>query len=268
MILHTFHPTSIAFQAGAIQIHWYGIFISLGVLLGLLVALKIGKKYNVGSNEIFDLAFYSLIFGIIGARIFYVLYNFSYFKLHWVEIFKVWQGGVASHGMLLFGFLTIWLYCKIKKLNLGLIFDLAFTSLVFGQFIGRWGNYFNQELFGRPTSLPWGIPIDPINRPAIFENYQYFHPAFLYESIYCLAIFFFLLYLWNRRSKIQPDKIKYGAIALAYFFLYSCFRFGIEFIRVDSVPVFLHLRIMQWFSLAIILSCILVYLYYYRRKKV
>lgn len=268
MFLHNYHPNSIAFEIFGIQIHWYGVLIGLGVICGLLVILQLAKKYKVKGETILDLTFYSILFGIIGARLFYVLYNLDYFIRHPLESFMIWKGGVASHGMILFGITAIWIYCRKKKINLGMILDLGFTGLILGQAIGRWGNYFNQEIFGKPTLSFWGIPIDPINRPFGYEEYMYFHPTFLYQSVANLIIFLLLISFWQIRARNEENKRKYGLIALACLLLYSIARFGVESLRIDPVPEFYGLRIMQWFSLLIIALVVAIYFkYFFKRKK-
>ncbi|OGF28924.1 prolipoprotein diacylglyceryl transferase [Candidatus Falkowbacteria bacterium RIFOXYA2_FULL_47_9] len=249
--LHCYNPISILFSIGPINIHWYGFLMALAILAGLLVSLQVAKWHKVDKEIIYDLFFYVVIAGFIGARVFYVLYNFNYFWQNPIDIFKIWQGGIAIHGALIFGALTLWWFCrhltpfplltKERVSKAGEVFWLLAAiiapGLALGQAIGRWGNYFNQELFGLPTSLPWGIPIDITNRPAGFKNFEFFHPTFLYESMGDLAIFAILLLLHRyvmKRKKYLILNIKYSQlITLDYILLYSTLRLALEFLRID-----------------------------------
>jgi phosphatidylglycerol:prolipoprotein diacylglycerol transferase len=233
--LHYYHPTSIIVSIGPITTHWYGIFMALALAAGLLVSLHIAKWYNVGKEAVCDLFFYLVIFGFLGARIFYILYNPAYFWQHPLDIVKIWQGGIAIHGALVFGALTVWWFAKKHRADVWKLAAIFTPGIALGQAIGRWGNYFNQEVFGRPTNLPWGIPIDAINRPPGFENFQFFHPTFLYESIGNLIIFGVLLWLhYIFIKKLQKQiPVSYQLFAVSYLLLYSALRFCTELLRID-----------------------------------
>ena len=246
--LHTFLPQPLALQIGPLVIHWYGVFMVLALLAGLFVSIKIARLYGVAKAVIYDIFFYLTIAGFFGARLFYILYNPVYFWRNPLDIFKIWQGGVAIHGALLFGLITLMWFawrrpsieteqCLVSavKHKFWLLAAIITPGLALGQAIGRFGNYFNQELFGLPTSAPWGIPIALINRPAGFESFSYFHPAFLYESIGSLMIFG-ILFWWHwliikKGSKLSDSNCQ--LIAFSYLLLYSFLRFLIEFLRID-----------------------------------
>lgn len=272
--LHTYHPSPIIFQIGNIIFFWYGLFIVLGIASGLFVALKLSKLYQIEKERIIDLSFWLIIFGIIGARLFDSLfYNGNYFFKHPFDILRVWQGGMSIHGVLIAGFIFLFFYCRKNKISFWFFADLFAPALILGQAIGRWGNYFNQELYGRPSLGIFSIPIDPINRVSGMENFNYFHPAFLYEFIGSLSIFLILIWLHQKRLKIirkrrlptvlehifgycnstVTENGKNGFIFLIYLILYSSLRFVIEFVRIDPQPVFLNLRLGQWISLLIII---------------
>ncbi len=269
-ILHTYHPSPIIFQIGRITFYWYGLLVVLGAVMGLLITLKLSKLYQIEKERIIDLSFWLIIFGVIGARFFDSLfYNGNYFLEHPFDIFKVWQGGMSIYGALIAGFIFLFFYCRKNKISFWFFADLFAPVLILGQAIGRWGNYFNQELYGKPSSGIFSIPIDPINRVSGMESFYYFQPAFLYEFIGGLMIFFLLIWLHKKRLKIhhspsrsfanaQDDSIllvdqKNGVIFLTYLILYSSLRFIIEFIRTDFQPVFLSLRLSQWISLLLII---------------
>lgn len=259
--LHTFMPQPILAQLGSVQIHWYGFLIACGAVLAFLIFYHLAKQYNLAKDDIYNLVFYVVIFGLIGDRLYYVFYAWNYYSQHLIDILKIWQGGLAIHGAMIAGIIVILIYARRHKLSPWLILDLFVVALPLAMAVGRWGNYFNQELFGLPTNLSWGIPILPDHRPAQFLAFTYFHPTFLYESIYDLIIFA-VLFSWH---KIRLAKIKAGGflrglgnISLAYFILYSIGRFLNEFLRTDYSPYVFGLRWAQLASLAIILICAVI----------
>lgn len=252
--LHNFIPSPTLVSFGPIHIYWYGLFIVLAILTAMFITVKLAKKSNIDPDIIYDLAFWLVLGGILGARIYDVLLELPYYAIHPLNVFKIWQGGLAIHGAIIAGMIIIWRYSRKLKINFFHLAGLIVPGLALAQAIGRWGNYFNQELFGYPTKLPWGIYISPANRPAIFSKVEYFHPTFLYESIGCLLIFLFLLFLVKKINEKNLDKFFY--ISLSYLFLYSILRFSLEFIRIDSTPIFFGLRWPQWASLLIIIISI------------
>ncbi|HDQ22355.1 MAG TPA: prolipoprotein diacylglyceryl transferase [Candidatus Uhrbacteria bacterium] len=262
--LHNFEPEPILLQISWLKIHWYGFLIALGALAGFGAVFYLARQYNLKKETIYDLAFYLIIFGLIGDRLYYVFYAWDYYKDNLLDIFKIWQGGLAIHGAMIAGLLVIYIYGKRKKINPWLLADLIVVAVALAMAFGRWGNYFNMELFGLPTNLPWGIPISPAKRPLEFLSDSHFHPTFLYESFWNFLIFG-VLFAWHK-IRLAKSKIKnnlenfqgYGNIALAYFFLYSSGRFLNEFLRLDYSPYFLGLRWAQFFSLLIILACLLI----------
>jgi phosphatidylglycerol:prolipoprotein diacylglycerol transferase len=235
----------------------------LALFAGLLISIRIAKWHGIKKDVIYDLFFYLIIGGFIGARLFYVLYNVNYFWQNPVDIIKIWQGGIAIHGALIFGILVLWWFARKHKFDFWKLSAIIAPGVALGQAIGRWGNYFNQELFGLPTDLPWGIPIALANRPEVFENFEYFHPTFLYESIGSLIVFIILLilhYYAVKRKKYLIFNIKYSIfITLDYVLLYSILRFFIEFIRIDpTAGNIFGMRATQGLSLAIIITSIII----------
>ncbi len=276
-LLHNFEPRSVMISWGFLKIYWYGFFIVLGIILALFLILFLAKKYKIEKNVIIDLSFYLIIFGIIGARIYDVFLEWRYYIKNPLDIFKIWQGGLAIHGAIIAG--LIYLYFFVKKSKLKILDNLnnwqrlfKLTSilapgLVLGQAIGRWGNYFNQELFGRPTNLPWGIFIDIFNRPIDFVSFSHFHPTFLYESIGCLIIFFILMSLHFRIIKKKDYNFKnYFLITFLYLILYSILRFSLEFIRIDFAPEILGLRFPQFISIIIVVVLIVLFPKFYSKN--
>jgi len=271
--LHIYNPSPIIFQIGRVVFHWYGLFIILGIIAGLFVIFKLAKKYQLEKEKLYNLFFELIIFGIIGARLFTSLYNWQYFSKHPLDIFKIWQGGMSIHGAIIAGIIVLLFYCRRYKLSFWFWADLVAPGLVLGQAIGRWGNYFNQELYGRPLSGIFAIPISLANRVVGFEGFNYFHPTFLYEFILNLIIFGILIWLHRRNLESEKHKeglalrsperqrgAKEGSIFLTYLFFYSVLRFLIEFLRIDPQPTILNLRFGQWISLLIIIISLFIIL--------
>lgn len=246
--LHSYYPNPILISIGRIDIHWYGLLMSLSIAAAILLAIHLGKKKDIKADKIIDAAFWATIGGLIGARIYEIFLEWPYYSAHPERILKVWEGGLAIHGAIIGGAIALAiLFWKEKSLFLK-ITGIFMPGLALGQAIGRWGNYFNQELFGRPSLLPWSIPIAAENRPDGFLNYQYFHPTFLYESIGNLLIAI-TLYIYVKRRGYKPTL----AIAI-YMLLYSLLRFSLEFIKIDQTPVVAGLRWPQIASLLMMIT--------------
>ncbi len=265
---HTFNPNPVLISFGPIHVYWYGFFIVLGALAAIAVALKISSYYGVKKEAIIDLAFWLVLGGIIGARIYHVLLEFPFYLKYPLDIFKVWQGGLAIHGAIIAGLLIIWIFAKKRSLDFWLLAAIIAPGLALAQAIGRWGNYFNGELFGKPTGLSWGIPIDIMKRPLEYISSDFFHPTFLYESIGNFLIFLILIsfHIWI----IKKGKFKnsfYFLLFTFYLVMYSILRFCLEFIRIDETPVFLNLRFPQIASLIIVLLTFALLIYRIRKDK-
>ena len=269
MILHTFHPNPILISVGPINIYWYGVFIILGALTAIFITLKLADYYEIKKEIIIDLAFWLIIGGIIGARLYHIMLELQYYLSNPIDMIKIWQGGLAIHGAILAGIIVIWYFTKKNFKNLindqrsqwstfWLLSSIIAPGLALAQAIGRWGNYFNQELFGKPTNLAWGIPIDLANRPMEYISNEFFHPAFLYESIGNFLIFLILIaiHIWIIKKQ-KFNNTSYFLLLTSYFLLYSTLRFFVEFIRIDPTYVILGLRFPQIISLLIISASIL-----------
>ncbi len=276
--LHTFNPSPILAAIGPIHIYWYGFFIMLGALAALAIAIYLAKLHGIKSETIIDLAVWLIVGGLIGARLYDIFLEWPYFSTHLLDSLKVWQGGLAIHGAIVGGALTLWLFTKKYGQNFWQLAAIAVTALPLGQAIGRWGNYFNQELFGYPTNLPWGIPINLLNRPWQYLNYTFFHPVFLYESIGDFTIFILLILLFkltrmetNSKFSIFPEAMfgtsNFQFSIITYLFLYSILRFFTEFIRLDTTPIVLGLRFPQLISLIIIFFCLGYFIWLKIREK-
>ena len=257
--LHTYHPEPIVFSFGPLQVHWYGLLMVIGGLLGFALILKLADYYKLNKKFFHNLLIYWVVGAVLGARIYYVIYAWELYRDDWSSVFHIWQGGLAIHGIMLGGFVTTYIYAKLKKRDFWLVADLIAVGLVAAQVIGRIGNYFNQEIFGRPTSSAWGIPIDVINRPAGFLEFEFFHPTFLYESFGNLIILGILLGLTYWRFKRKTWQA--GNIFLFYLVFYSIQRIILEFYRLDFSPIVFGLRWAQLFSSIVAIVCFILLIY-------
>lgn len=239
------------FRIGHLLIRYYGLLLGASVLVSWFLAGRFVTRFNLDAEIVERALFWCVISGFVGARALVVLENWSYFRLNLDEILQVWHGGLAIFGGLLGGFLAIIIFARKNHLVAWNLLDLLALVTPLGQAIGRWGNFFNQEAFGPPTTLLWKMYIAPAHRTAGTLASRFFHPTFLYESLWNLLIFGFLLYL-SRKSK-RP-----GALFLAYLALYSAARFFLEYLRIDSVRIF-SWRINQIVSLVIFLSVIVIW---------
>ncbi len=256
--LHTFHPDPILISFGPFHIFYYGFFIVCGILLGSMIIFKLAEQYNINKNTVIDSAFVVVLSAIAGGRLYHVFLELPYYLEHPLNIVMLWRGGLAIHGAIIAGLLSIYLFAKKNKIDPVLLAALYAPALALGQALGRWGNYFNQELFGLPTNLPWGIPIDANRRIGEYYNYEFFHPTFLYESIGNLVIFAILF--WLHKQFIKKSIKSYSVIIAVYLFLYSLLRFSLEFVRIDKTPELLGLRFPQIASL--ILIAVAFYIFY------
>lgn len=268
MFLHAWHPQPYIFSIGSYHLRWYGLMLAVGALVGVWVMQRLAKRYQLDTGRVFDLTLLLLVAGFIGARLYHVVNEWAYYRLHANEIWAVWNGGLAIHGALIAGFLMLVFLASRWKMNLWILADIAAPAVALGQAIGRWGNYFNQELFGQPTTLAWGIPIDPVNRPAPYLNVAFFHPTFLYESLGSLLIAGALLVLHRRRftaSSAGPRVGQPGAIVLTYFVLYALVRMVVESIRIDRTPIISGVRLPILFSAVLAVIAAVVLFIRYRR---
>lgn len=261
--LHTFVPNSVIISFGPFNIFYYGVFIVIGILIGSVIIFKLAEHYDIDKNMVIDSAFYVVLSAIAGGRLYHVFLELPYYLEHPLNIFMLWKGGLAIHGAIIGGIIAIYYFSKKNKLNPLLLAALYTPALALGQALGRWGNYFNQELFGLPTDLPWGIPIQTANRVAPYLNSEYFHPTFLYESFGNLLIFIFLF--WLHKLFIKRNSTAFALIIAFYLFFYSILRFSLEFIRIDKTPVIFGLRLPQYASVVLIL--VTIYIFYINRKE-
>ena len=300
--LHNYLPDPIIFTIGSFAIHWYGILLVIGFLFGYFLSGFLAKQKNLDKDKIKTIYVNLIIWGLVGARLYHILNEPKFYFSNPLKIIEVWNGGLAIHGAIIAGILVLYYYHKkniiiarersdrgdlkiashqsggqafvacTDKYSFWSLADLYSIPLILGQAIGRWGNYFNQELFGGPTNSSLGIPIDMANRPAEFELITHFHPTFLYESIWNLLVFGFLFFLYKKKAQsviarsdndtrlparqeaISMLKTRLssfgkrfvsndGLIFWLYLGLYSLGRIFVEFLRIDNVPLIFGTRL-------------------------
>lgn len=210
----------VAFELFGLSIRWYGILISLGIVLATLLAIHRAKKENVSEERILDLVLIAVPIAIVGARLYYVIFNWSYYQGDFLRMINIREGGLAIHGGVIAGVVVGYFFCKRHKIEFWKMADIVAPSIILGQAIGRWGNFINREAHGGPTDLPWGIMVDGIK----------VHPTFLYESLWNFMVCGFLLW-YDKRKKFQ------GELLFLYGILYSVARFFIEGLRTDSLMI-------------------------------
>ncbi len=230
----------VAFEIFGISVRWYGIIMASAMLIGLALAIYRARPYGYKDDDIVDLAIWVLPSAVIGARLYYVIFEFERYGGDIFRMINVREGGLAIHGGVIGGVLAGYIYTRVKKLNTWELADLLMPSLILGQAIGRWGNFMNGEAHGGPTDLPWAIHVDGV---AV-------HPTFLYESIWNLMVFVVLL-KFTKKKKFD------GEIVCLYMVLYSVGRFFIEGLRTDSLMIG-PLRTAQLISLLLIVNGLLI----------
>lgn len=244
-------PNPVAFTVFGIEVRWYGVLIALGMVLATLLTYKRAPRHGLEPDRVLDFILICIPVGIIGARLYYIVFNWSMYEGDFLKMINLRLGGLAIHGGLIFGIAAAVILCAVWKIRPLNVMDLAVPGVALAQAIGRWGNYFNSEAHGGPTDLPW----------AVMVNGQTYHPTFLYESIWCFLLFLFLIYMDNHR-RFE------GQIFLLYGILYSVERFFVEALRTDSLMIgpFKQAQVLS-LSVIIVFTIAYVILYKYWKKK-
>ncbi|MFZ9462834.1 MAG: prolipoprotein diacylglyceryl transferase [Vulcanococcus sp.] len=227
-------PGPLLFQLGPFSLRWYGLLIAVAVLLGLLLATRLGRQRGIEPALIADLLPILVLAAVIGARTYYVLFEWRQYQLNWLDALAIWRGGIAIHGALIGGSLAVIVYARWRRIPFWSLRDVLVPSVALGQAIGRWGNFFNSEAFGLPTDLPWKLTIPFANRPNEFLDQATFHPTFLYESLWNLGVLVLLLLLF-RRASLGKLNLPAGALSCVYLLSYSTGRLWIEGLRIDPL---------------------------------
>ncbi len=223
-------PGPVALQFGPLTFRWYGILMASAMGLGLWLAHRDARRRGMDPEPLLKAAELALLGGLVGARLYYVLFNLDYYSQLPTKIFAVWEGGLAIHGGVIGGIVVGGGYAWWQRLPVLRYLDIAAPSLILGQAIGRWGNFFNEEAFGTPTDLPWKLYIPSPQRPTEYAQSEFFHPTFLYESLWDALVFVLLVRVFRDRLARAP-----GALFLTYLGLYSIGRFFTEGLRTDAL---------------------------------
>jgi phosphatidylglycerol:prolipoprotein diacylglycerol transferase len=254
-------PGAIAFRLGPLAVRWYGLLIATGVLLGTTLAHREAVRRRLDPDVLINGIVVMVLGSLVGARAYYVLFNWDYYSTHPSRIVAIWEGGLAIHGGLIAGAIILYLFCRRSHFSLPVTTDICVPGVILGQAIGRWGNFFNQEAFGYPTDLPWKLYIAPAHRPPQFAGYEYFHPTFLYESLWDLLVFCILWFVLRKRLETRP-----GALTLCYLGLYSIGRFFTEGLRTDSLMLG-DIRVAQLVSVILVVVAALGLWLMLRKRK-
>lgn len=256
-------PSTGVIYLGPIPLRAYSLFI----ILGIFVAIWLGNKRWIARGgkvgQVSDVALFAVPFGIVGGRIYHVATDFEkYFGegKNAIDALKIWNGGLGIWGAIFFGGIGAWIGCRIYKINLPPFADAIAPGIIFAQAIGRLGNYFNQELFGKPTNVFWGLEIAEENRPQGYEMFSTFHPTFLYELIWSVLIGFILIYI----DKIY--KLGHGRVFALYVSFYSLGRLFVETFRIDESRLLFGLRFNIWTSLLVIVGGLVYFIISNRLK--
>ncbi len=241
-------PPTNGFHIGPLFFHFYGLAIAIGVLCAFWLARKRWQDLGRDPGEIEIAGIWAVVAGFVGGRLAYVSTHTGDFRGRWLHVFAIWEGGLALYGGLTLGILTGIYVAYRRRLPVLLALDAAIPGIPLAQAFGRWGNYFNQELFGTPTKVPWALEVEQAHRPAKYQAFATFHPTFLYESIWDLVIVGTLLWLSARR------KLRTGSIVLCYLAMYAFGRFLLELIRTDTTFRLFGLSRNAWVSLAVVIG--------------
>lgn len=228
-------PDPVAFELFGIAVRWYAIFILVGIVSGILLVQMLARRRQLDPQFPLDLAPTAVFAGVIGARLTYVLLKLDYFSLHPLQALNIRLGGLSIHGGLIAGAVAFWWWCHHTRQSFRVWSDLVVAGVALGQAIGRWGNWANQESFGRPTEGWWGLLIDPVHRPARFADATTFHPTFLYESAFNLGNAIVLS--WIALNIPRRDWLRVGDGLAVYCFSYGVGRLVIERLRIDSLYI-------------------------------
>lgn len=243
-------PDPIAFSLFGMDVRWYGILIGIGFVLAIWLSYKRAPRYGIKEDHILDFALFLIPAAVIGARIYYVIFNWDYYGGDLSRILDIRSGGLAIHGGLIAGIIVGIAVCKYHHIKILDLADVCFPTVALAQAIGRWGNFFNREAHGGPTDLPWAIYVDG----------EYVHPTFLYESLWCFALFLFLVLYMDKRRKFS------GQLALMYGMLYSVERILVEQLRTDSLMIG-PFKQAQVLSFCVIAACLIAYIILNQKEK-
>lgn len=253
-------PSDGSLSIGPLTLHVYGLAYVVGLMAAIYIGIKLWESRGGSRDLVYDVATWGFPAGIVGGRLYHVITSWNELPDEWWGPFAIWEGGMGIWGGITVGVLVGWWRVRRAGVDVGLFADAAAPSILVAQAIGRVGNYFNQEIFGKPTTLPWGLEIAPDNRPVGYEQYETFQPMFLYEGLWCLGLAAILIVLYNRRTFRPP-----GLFAL-YVAGYSAFRIFAETQRLDPANEILGMRVNFWVAIALMIAGLVGFWYSQRRE--
>ncbi len=248
-------PSWRSLDIGSLELRAYGLMIALGVVAAAWLFSRRFTQRGHSPDLATSATVWAVIAGLIGARVYHVITDWKSFRGNWGEAWQIWEGGLGIPGAVMAAALAMWVFARAKKIPLSDVADSVAPALPLGQAIGRWGNWFNQELYGRPTDLPWALEIDPRYRPDKYRADETFHPTFLYECIWNLALMGVLLWV-SKRFTLKPGRL-FGLYVLGY----ALGRLWIETIRVDFASELAGVRVNIWVMLALIAGSVVFLLW-------
>jgi phosphatidylglycerol---prolipoprotein diacylglyceryl transferase len=249
-------------NSGPIHARWYGLLLALGVLLAGWIARREFRRRSMDPELAYTIAVWAVPLGLIGARLYHVLTDWDSFSSNYSQIPAIWNGGLSIFGAVLGGMLGCWIGCRRTKLPFWRVADCIAPGLILAQALGRWGNYFNQELYGKPTNLPWAVKIDPAHRTPPYTDSSTFQPMFLYESI--LDVLVFLVLIWFTRRYWR--RVPYGTVFALYVTLYNFYRVPLETLKIDTADIFFGQRVNVWVSGVLFLAGLIAFILLFRRR--
>ena len=254
------NPILITF--GSIEIRWYSFLICLGVVVGMLLLFREGRRFKISTEFLFNLCFWTIIAAFVGARLYYVVFNWDYYSMNLSEIYQIWNGGLAIHGGIIGGLLMILFYCKKYDVVMPKMTDMMVIPLLLGQALGRWGNFFNAEAHGAATTVEKleSMPLPQFVIDGMNIGGVYYQPTFFYESLWCLLGVVILLFF--RRYKY----LKIGHLTSLYFMWYSVGRFFIEQSRTDSLMIGAF-KVAQLVSVAMFVVALIAFMIISRKSR-
>ena len=263
--IEDFTLNRVAFHLGSWPIYWYGIIIAAGFLLAVVYCCRVSKRFGIKQDDVIDMLFFAVPLSIVGARLYYIVFYLDLFRredgsLDFGQMVRIWDGGLAIYGGVIAAVITLFVFCRVRKIKFLAFGDLGVFGLLIGQCVGRWGNFVNIEAYGGPTTLPWRMGIHEFVNGA--WQYVEVHPTFLYESLWNLAGFFLLAWVARRHRKFD------GQIFASYFLWYGVGRAFIEGLRTDSLYLFnTPIRVSQVFGAVTALAALIAILYNLKVKK-
>jgi prolipoprotein diacylglyceryl transferase len=256
-------PSRGVIDIGPIPLHAYGLCLAVGVIAAAAIGNRRYLQRGGDEGTISDIAVVVVVSGIIGARVYHLFTGYKWDEDGIVGTLKIWEGGLSIWGAVAGGAIGLAWIARRRNLPALAIADAIAPGVLIGQAIGRWGNWFNQELFGRPTKLPWGLEIDPSKRPEGYEGYATFHPTFLYESLYCVAMFFVIVAVERR----MRARWRAGQTTALYVALYTFGRFWFELMRTDPAPRIIGVRVNVFVSAALCVLAVVAFVIAARRGR-